>query len=556
MHRTESLAHDLLEAGNEHFQLSCHPDHVLFWTADPNGGCEVVSANWTKYTGQALEDAPGNGWLEVIPPADRGRVVDALRDAITGQHGLYVHYRVRRPDGSTRWVLHDASIRILPSGKSNGLIGTLTDEADQTAGETLLQDSMAQVYAFLDGVGLAAIAIDTDGRLVHVNSVMATQIGQSTADLLGCDWIRQYISSDDRPIVANLIDGDLPLSELPRECEFQVETANGPRLYRWHVTLIRDYAGNLANITLMGSDITQWRRIGDQMRLTAQVYENQSEAMVITDRNNLIVSVNQAFTRLTGYSHDEALGKNPSILQSGKHDAGFYKAMWECILKDGHWRGDIWDRRKDGSVYPKFLAITALRDPLGEISHFSAIFYDISERKELEEKLENLAHYDALTGLPNRMLLQDRLEQVIALSERHSQHFALLFIDLDGFKPFNDKFGHALGDEILKTISQRLSNAIRGMDTAARLGGDEFVVVLTDIGSSENAARVAENIIAEISRPFEIAGETVTISASIGISIYPNDEMIAQELLRTADEAMYKAKRDGKQRVVFYGGIS
>lgn len=556
MHRTESLAHDILEAGNEHFQMSSHPNRVLFWTTDPNGGCEVVSANWTKYTGQALEDARGNGWLEVIQPEDRGRVVDALRVALNSQRSLYLHYRVRRPDGSTRWVLHDASIRILPSGKPNGLIGTLTDESDHAAGESLLQDSMAQVYAFLDGVGLAAIAIDTEGRLVHVNSVMAAQIGQDTAALLGCNWIEQYISSVDRPIVANLINGNQPLAELPRECEFQVETADGPRLYRWHVTLIRDYDGKLANITLMGSDITQWRRLGDQMRLTAQIYENQSEAMVITDKNNLIVSVNQAFTRLTGYSRDEALGKNPSILQSGKHDAGFYKTMWESLLGKGHWRGDIWDRRKDGSFYPKFLAITVLRDQLGEISHFSAIFYDISERKQLEEKLENLAHYDALTGLPNRMLLQDRLEQVIALSERHRQRFALLFIDLDGFKPCNDKFGHALGDEILKTTSQRLSQAIRGMDTAARLGGDEFVVVLTDIGSRENAAHVAENIIAEISRPFEIAGETISISASIGISIYPNDEMIAQELLRTADEAMYIAKREGKQRVVFYGGVS
>ena len=305
---------------------------------------------------------------------------------------------------------------------------------------------------------------------------------------------------------------------------------------------------------MMGTDITQWRLVGNQMRLTAQICENLSEAMVITDHENRILSVNQSFTVLTGYSREEALGNNPRILQSGRHDARFYKSMWQGIVKEGHWRGDIWDRRKDGTYYPKFLAITAVRDAAGTITNFSAIFYDVSERKQLEEKLENLAHYDTLTGLPNRMLLQDRLEQVIALSERHSQHFALLFIDLDGFKPVNDRFGHAFGDELLKRVSLRLNKAVRGMDTVARLGGDEFVVILTDIGSSENAVHVAENIVADLSEPYEIAGESVAISASIGVSIYPKDEMLAQDLLRVADEAMYQAKREGKRRVVFYGG--
>jgi diguanylate cyclase (GGDEF)-like protein/PAS domain S-box-containing protein len=306
---------------------------------------------------------------------------------------------------------------------------------------------------------------------------------------------------------------------------------------------------------MMGTDITQWRLVGDQMRLTAQICENLSEAMVISDHENRILSVNKAFTVLTGYSREEALGNNPRILQSGKHDAAFYKAMWQCILKEGHWRGDIWDRRKDGSCYPKFLAITAVRNSAGAITNFSAIFYDVSERKQLEEKLENLAHYDALTGLPNRMLLQDRLEQVIAFSERQGQHFALLFIDLDGFKPVNDNFGHAFGDELLKQVSQRLNKALRGMDTVARLGGDEFVVILTDIRSGESAVLVAESIVADLSAPYEIAGESVVISASIGVSIYPKDEMLPKDLLRAADEAMYQAKREGKQRVVVYGAV-
>ena len=556
MNSNESLAHDLLEAGNEHFQLTSHPKRVLFWTTDPAGGCEVVSANWTDYTGQALEDAHGQGWLKVVLDEDRPRVADALRWAISAQRGFYLHYRVRRPDGSARRILHDASIRTLPSGKFNGLVGTLTDDSDNAAGENALQHSAQQVYEFLDSVGLCAIAIDTQGQLVHINPVMAACLGKSQAELLGCAWVEEFVVDEDRARVMALIDGRRPLSDLPHEFENQIDSPQGRRLFRWHLTLIRDFAGLPVSVAMMGSDITQWRRMGDHLRLTAQMYDHSSEAMVITDKNNLIVSVNQAFTTLTGYTREEALGTNPRILQSGKHDAQLYKDMWRDILTQGFWRGDIWDRRKDGSYYPKFLAITALRDESGEISNYSAIFYDVSERKKLEETLENLAHYDSLTGLPNRMLLQDRLEQAIAVSERQRQHFALLFIDLDGFKPVNDTFGHAFGDEILKMVSQRLNEAIRGMDTAARMGGDEFVIILTDIRSSANAQRVAEKIIADVSAPYEVAGETVHISASIGVSIYPNDEMVAQELLRTADEAMYKAKREGKQRVIFYSGIA
>jgi diguanylate cyclase (GGDEF)-like protein/PAS domain S-box-containing protein len=555
MNRNESLAHDLLEAGNEHFQMAIHPRRVLFWTADSNGGCEVVSPNWTEFTGQPLAEAHGAGWLAVVFPEDRARVVEALRFSIDAQRGFYLHYRVSGPDCLIRRVLHDASVRLLPSGKFNGLIGTLTDESDCAVGEQMLQQSMQQVYEFLDGVKLAAIAIDAKGQLVHVNPVMAAQVGQGRGALIGCDWIGQHVTAEDRQRLYGLFDGNTPLSALPHEFEFQVETVNGSRLYRWHLTLIRDYAGELANITMMGTDITEWRLVGNQMRLTAQICENLSEAMVITDHQNRILSVNQAFTTLTGYSREEALGNNPRILQSGRHDAEFYQSMWQCIVKEGHWRGDIWDRRKDGSCYPKFLAITAVRDASGAITNFSAIFYDVSERKQLEERLETLAHYDTLTGLPNRMLLQDRLEQIIARSERYDQHFALLFIDLDGFKPVNDCFGHAIGDELLKLVSQRLNKAVRGMDTVARLGGDEFVVILTDVGGSENAVQVAENIVANLSEPYEVAGETITVSASIGVSLYPKDEMLAPELLRAADEAMYQAKRDGKQRVVFYGSV-
>lgn len=551
-----SLAHDMLEAGNARFQIATHPNRVLFWSVDALGSCEVVSTNWTACTGQPFENAIGLGWLDAVHGEDRALVAGTVHAAIEAHHGFHLHYRLRRADGSARRILHVAAARVLPSGQFNGLVGTLTDESDTEAGEESLLHSEELVFEFLEGVGLAAVAIDMQGRLVHINHVMAAQIGQAPESLLGCDWIGQYVTTGDRLRLAALIAADASPSALPHELEYQVDTAKGQCLFRWHLTLIRDPAGVPASIAMMGSDITEWRRMGDRLRLNAQVFDSSNEAMVITDRQNNIISVNRAFTRLTGYEREEALGRNPRILSSGRQDAAFYRRMWESIIENGYWRGDIWDRRKDGSFYPKFLSITAIRDDAGEIVKFSAVFYDVSERKEMEAQLENLAHYDSLTGLPNRMLLHDRLEQAIAMADRQRQQFALLFIDLDGFKPVNDAHGHGVGDEVLKLVGQRLNMVIRGMDTAARLGGDEFVVILTDIHNRENTERVAEKIIGELSEPYQVAGKTLSISASIGASLYPGDQKAAMDLLRTADEAMYQAKRDGKRRVKFYGGFA
>lgn len=555
LERLESLAHDLLEAGNEHFRIATQPARILFWMADTTGACELVSGNWQDYTGQTLEEALGQGWLALVHAEDRAQLLEAIRLGVNAQQGFHLHYRLHRADGKFRRVLHDAVARFLPSGKFNGLVGTLTEESDAHAGELALERAAQQVYDFLDGIQLAAVAIDFDGNVVHCNQVMARLCGLEIVDLLGENWIDVFVSPESRQQVARLVDGHVAPSVLPAEMEYPIETSGGNRLFRWHLTLIRNFEGHPISIAMLGTDITQWRQVGDHSRLAAQMFDASREAMVITDRNNRIVSVNDAFTTLTGYTREDAIGQNPSVLQSGRHDRAFYQAMWANIVEQGYWRGDIWDRRKDGSFYPKYLAITVIRNEAGEITHFSAIFYDVTERKALEDKLDHLAHYDGLTGLPNRMLLQDRLEQAIASAERQRQKFALLFIDLDGFKRINDEMGHPVGDAVLKLVAERLLAAIRGMDTAARLGGDEFVIILSDIRNAENAAWVAEKVVESLSTPYPVDGVALPLSASIGVSIYPNDERVANELLRTADEAMYKAKRGGKRQVKFYGNV-
>ena len=555
MERVQSLAHDLIESGNEHFRIASHPARVLFWMADTAGDCELVSANWADHTGQNVDDALGQGWLSTVLEEDRPGLLEALAASISARQGIHLRYRLRRADGSASWVVHDAAARFLPSGKFNGLVGTVNDESDSQAGAVALQRAARQVYDFLDGIPLAAVAMGFDGSVAHCNQALADLCGCALENMLEVHWIDTLVSPDSRTLVAALVDGNIAPSVLPLQIEYSIQTKDGSRLFRWHLTLIRNPAGEPLSIAMLGSDITQWRSVKDHSHLTSQMFESSSEAMVISDRSNCIVAVNKAFTTLTGYSREEAIGQNPRLLQSGRHHREFYLAMWHSILEKGFWRGDIWDRRKDGTFYPKFLAISVIRDGAGEIVNFSAIFYDVTERKAMEDKLDHLAHYDCLTHLPNRMLLQDRLEQAIALAERQKQTFALLFVDLDGFKLINDRVGHIVGDEVLKIVAQRLLAVIRGMDTAARLGGDEFVIILTDIHEERNAGRVAEKVVESLSQPYLIDGRTLTLSASIGVSIYPNDERAANDLLRTADEAMYRAKRGGKRQVMFYGSV-
>lgn len=556
MERVQSLAHDLIEAGNEHFRIATQPGRVLFWMADTTGSCELVSGSWQQFTGQDVDDALGQGWLDVVVPDDRTMLRLALQVGIKAQKGFHLNYRILKRDGTSCHILHDACARFLPSGKFNGLVGTITDQTDGNDGARALERASQQVYDFLDDSPLAALAMGFDGSILHCNPVISKLCDPNLDDLTGQDWVNTYISPLWRGQVQSLINGLISPSVLPAEMEYQIETAEGERLFRWHLTLIRDFDGTPVSIAMLGTDITQWREIGNHSRLTAQMFASCNEAMVITDRTNCIVSVNDAFTMLTGYRREEAIGNNPRILQSGNHDREFYQAMWSSISNKGFWRGDIWDRRKDGSCYPKYLTISEIRDETGKVTNYSAIFYDATERKAMEDRLDHLAHYDSLTNLPNRTLLQDRLEQTIAISERKKQKFALLFIDLDGFKRINDEAGHPVGDEVLKIVAQRLLAVIRGMDTAARLGGDEFVIVLTDIMNKENAARVAEKVIESLSVPYCIANLSLQLSASVGVSIYPNDRQDPIELLRTADEAMYEAKRGGKRQVKFYNNIS
>lgn len=309
---------------------------------------------------------------------------------------------------------------------------------------------------------------------------------------------------------------------------------------------ISDEGRKLVRVSYL--DITERKRAEERLQLAASVFSHAREGIMITDAQGIIIDVNHTFTQISGYSREESLGRKPSMLQSGRHGPEFYARLWDALLGDGHWSGEIWDRRKSGEVYAELLTISAVRDAAGRTLHYVALFSDITPMKEHLSQIEHLAHFDALTRLPNRVLLADRLQQAMAQSQRRQQALVLAYLDLDGFKAVNDRYGHEVGDELLIVLSQRMKGALREGDTLARLGGDEFVALLVDLVHEQDADPVLDRLLEAAATPVDQGGLRLQVSASIGVSVYPRHGMSADLLLRQADLAMYRAKQAGRNR--------
>lgn len=315
---------------------------------------------------------------------------------------------------------------------------------------------------------------------------------------------------------------------------------------RWMSSLFRAYHARLDAHTR-----TLEKQAGE-LRLAGHVFDTSREGIIITDPETRILAVNPAFTLITGFSPEDVVGRSPGVLRSGYHTPEFYEAMWTSIRDTGSWSGEIYNRRKDGHVYPEQISIGTVRGPDGEVRHYVGTFLDISERKEAESRIRHLAEFDTLTQLPNRALLTDRLSQAIAMARRNGDKLAVLFIDLDRFKNVNDSLGHATGDRILQEVASRLCLIVRESDTVSRLGGDEFVVVVTSLEHAGNAMPTAQKILASLGRPYQIDDHELQLTPSIGIAIYPDNGNDNESLLKNADAAMYHAKSSGRNNFQFF----
>jgi len=300
---------------------------------------------------------------------------------------------------------------------------------------------------------------------------------------------------------------------------------------------------------MLEQQIEERTRTQSQLELAASVFSHAREGILITDNQGNIVEVNAMFTQITGYSREEAIGRNPRILlSSGRHEKAFFAARAQALQKHGHWVGEVWNRRKNGEDFAEMLTVSVVRDPAGAVLNYVALFTDITPLKKHQDELEHIAHYDALTGMPNRVLLADRLQQAMLQSQRRNSALAVAYLDLDGFKPVNDQHGHEVGDQLLVTLSQRMKASLRESDTLARIGGDEFVALLVDIGERRDCELLLSRLLQAAATPVRVDGALLQLSASIGVTLYPQDNADADQLVRHADQAMYLAKQAGKNR--------
>jgi diguanylate cyclase (GGDEF)-like protein/PAS domain S-box-containing protein len=406
----------------------------------------------------------------------------------------------------------------------------------------------ALLKQILDTSNVAIFLVDKTWRITRANQHTAEMFGYPADVLHGGEFISLVPTGereDWRQRLGGIAAGDGVLEADRMFCR-----ADGSRFWG-HLTArhFLDAQGVELGVVCVISDITQRKEAEDRNKLAASVFSHTREGITITSPDGTIVDVNEAFTRITGYAREEVIGKNPRLIKSDHHPPEFYAAMWHDLLGKGFWSGEIWNRRKNGELYPELLTISAVRDAQGSLLHYVALFTDITPMKDHEEQLRHLAHFDRLTRLPNRVLLGDRLHQAMTQTQRRKQLLTVVYLDLDGFKAVNDIHGHSVGDQLLVALAGRMQQVLRDSDTLARLGGDEFVAVLIDLDDMSATPPMLNRLLSAAAQPVRIGELLLQVSASLGVTFYPQSEEVdADQLLRQADQAMYQAKLAGKNR--------
>ncbi|MFZ4535557.1 putative bifunctional diguanylate cyclase/phosphodiesterase [Propionivibrio sp.] len=410
-----------------------------------------------------------------------------------------------------------------------------------------LEASQARYFDLYDLAPVGYCTVNESGLILQANLTAATLLGLTQDELVNQPFTG-FIFNEDQDIYY-LLSNQLVATGEPQSRELRMAKPYASPFWAQLEAIAAQDKDGAAVLRIVLSDISGRKQAEEQLHMAASVFTHAREGIMITTADGMIVDVNDAFSRITGYSRDEVLGQNPRLLSSGRHDKEFYGALWRGLIEKGHWYGEIWNRRKSGEVYPEMKTISAVYDAQGNTKQYVALFSDITELKAHERQLEHLAHYDALTMLPNRVLLADRMHQAMAQSLRRKQPLAVAYLDLDGFKAINDQHGHDAGDQLLITVANRMKESLREGDTLTRMGGDEFVAVLLDLADIESSVTTLSRLLAAAAQPVHVGDLVLQVSASLGVTFYPQGEEVeADLLLRQADQAMYQAKLAGKNR--------
>jgi len=492
----------------------------------------------------------------ILHPDDFDGVVTSIQKSAQDLTPWYHEYRVKFNDGTVRWLLGSA----LPERVADGSTlwyGFITDNTKPKQVEDTLKSKTALLEAQLNATTAGVLVIGEDGKKILISSQIIKMFN-----------VPQHIIDDDddatllRHVVGltkypdKFLEKVMYLYDHADEISFdEIELKSGVFLDRYSAPIFGKNGEKYGRIWTF-HDVTDRKHAENDLRIAATAFETQ-EGMLVTDVNKNILRINRAFSNITGFSAEEVIGKNPHILSSGRHDAAFYDEMWKSINDTGEWAGEIWNKRKNGEIYPEHLTITVVKNDKGNVTNYVASSTDVTISKAAAEEIQNLAFYDPLTQLPNRRLLVDRTKQALAGSARSGWEGALLFIDLDHFKTLNDTLGHDYGDLLLQQVATRLTDCVREGDTVARMGGDEFVVLLVGLSvqSAEAAAQtqaIGDKILARLNQPYQLASHEHHSTPSIGATLFNNHQMGIEELLKQADIAMYQAKAEGRNTLRFF----
>jgi len=521
----------------------------------------IYDANpaYAQIAGRPIEELRTLDWMEITHPDDVQEDLDNMAAMNAGEtSGFAMQKRYIQPDGTTRWInMTIAAMQVDDKSKPRHLCMTkdITEKKKSKLAlkesEENTRNSQNQLLNVINGAHLGYWDWDYKTGEHVVNDRWLSMLGLTRQDIKNDvnDWESLIHPSDKdrvlKGIQEGITSGDGYISE------FRMMHANGRWVWIQGAGAVVEY-NELTHepIRLCGThqDITDRKEAQEKLQLSSRVFSDTHEGITITDDKMNIIDVNPAFCDITGYSREEVLGRNPRILSSGKQSPEFYQDMWQHINEQGHWQGEMWNRKKDGELYAELLTISALKDELENVVNYVGIFTDITSSKKQQEQLSLMAHYDVLTGLPNRALFTDRFTQAIAHSKRTEHQLAVCFLDLDNFKPVNDNYGHEAGDQLLIEVAKRITANIREEDTVSRQGGDEFALLLNDIESFAQCEQTLQRIHYALAKPFLIDDTPHKITASSGVTLYPRDDSDIDTLLRHADQAMYQAKLEGKHR--------